>query len=81
MVSAEHDALEGRLTSAGLIDGTPIDIDELRRLACDAAIVPMVFSADGQPLYVGRAQRAVTKAQKLAPYRPPQQPGKRRIAA
>ena len=69
VVSAEYDAIEGRLTSAGLIDGTPIDFDELRRLACDAAIVPMIFSADGQPLYAGRAQRAVTKAQKLALYR------------
>ncbi len=69
VMSAEYDAIEGRLTSAGLIDGTPIDLDELRRLACDAAIVPMIFSADGQPLYVGRAQRAVTKAQKLALYR------------
>ena len=69
VVSADYDAIEGRLTSAGLIDGSPIDLDELRRLACDAEIVPMIFSADGQPLYAGRAQRAVTKAQKLALYR------------
>lgn len=69
VVSAEYDAIEGRLKSAGLIDGTPIDLNELRRLACDADIVPMIFSADGQPLYVGRAQRGVTKAQKLALYK------------
>ena len=69
VVSADYDAIEGQLKNAGLIDGTPIDLDELRRLACDADIVPMIFSADGQPLYVGKAQRAPTKAQKLALYR------------
>ena len=69
VVSADYDAIEGRLTSAGLIDGTSIDLDELRRLACDADIVPMIFAADAQPLYAGRAQRAPTKAQKLALYK------------
>ena len=69
VVSADYDAIEGRLKSAGLIDGTPIELDELRRLACDAQIVPMIFAADGQPIYMGRAQRAPTKAQKLALYR------------
>lgn len=66
VVSADYDAIEGRLLNAGLVDGTPIELDELRRLACEARIVPMIFAADGQPLYMGRAQRAVTKAQKLA---------------
>ena len=69
VVSADYDAIEGQLKNAGLIDGTPIDRDELRRLACEAQIVPMIFGSDGQPLYLGRAQRAVTKAQKLALYR------------
>ena len=69
VVSADYDAIEGRLKNAGLIDGTPFELDELRRLACEAQIVPMIFAADGQPLYMGRAQRAVTKAQKLALYR------------
>ena len=69
VVSADYDAIEGRLKSAGLIDGTPIELDELRRLACEAQIVPMIFGSDGRPLYMGRAQRAVTEAQKLALYR------------
>ena len=69
VVTADYDAIEGRLKNAGLIDGTPIELDELRRLACEAKIVPMIFAADAQPLYVGRAQRAPTQAQKLALYR------------
>ncbi|WP_419928402.1 DUF222 domain-containing protein [Candidatus Poriferisocius sp.] len=69
VISADYDAINGQLQNAGLIDGTPIELDEIRRLACDAHIVPMIFAADGQPLYIGRAQRAVTKAQKLALYR------------
>ena len=69
VVSADYDAIEGRLKNAGLIDGTPIELDELRRLACEAQIVPLIFAADGRPLYIGRAQRAVTRAQKLALYR------------
>ena len=66
IVSVDYDTLSGQLKNAGLIDGTPIDIGDLRHLACDAGIVPAIFAADGQPLYLGRKQRAVTSAQKLA---------------
>ena len=66
IVSIDYDTLSGQLKNAGLIDGTPIDIDDLRRIACDAGIVPAIFAADGQPLYMGRKQRAATAAQKLA---------------
>ena len=68
IVTVDFDALTGKLENAGLIDATPIDVDELRRIACDADIVPAIFDADGQPLYFGRKQRSVTKAQKLALY-------------
>jgi len=66
IVSVDYDTLCGQLKSAGPIDGTPIDIEDLRHIACDAGIVPAIFAADGQPLYLGRKQRAVTAAQKLA---------------
>ena len=69
IVSADYDAITGQLKNCGLIDGTPIELDELRRLACDAEILPMIFAADGQPIYVGRTRKAVTRAQKLALYR------------
>ncbi|WP_419928634.1 DUF222 domain-containing protein [Candidatus Poriferisocius sp.] len=66
IVSVDYDALSGQLKNAGLIDGTPIDIDDFRHIACGAGVVPAIFAADGQPLYLGRKQRAVTAAQKLA---------------
>ncbi len=66
IVTVDYDTLSGQLTNAGLIDGTLIDIGDLRHIACDAGIVPAIFAADGQPLYLGRKQRAVTAAQKLA---------------
>ena len=66
VVTVDYDTLSGQLQNAGLIDGTPISIDELRLIACDAGVVPAIFATDGQPLYVGRKQRAATSAQKLA---------------
>jgi len=69
IVTVDYDALTGQLKSAGLIDGTPIDIDELRLIACDAHIMPAIFTAHGQPLHLGRKQRSATQAQKHALYR------------
>ena len=69
VVSADYNAITGQLENCGLIDGTPIELDELRRLACDAEILPMIFSSDGQPIYAGRSRKAVTRVQKLALYR------------
>lgn len=66
IVTVDYDTLSSQLKDAGLIDGTLIDVDELRHIACDAGIVPAIFAADGQPLYMGRKQRATTAAQKLA---------------
>ncbi len=68
LVTAEWDPIHGVLQDAELIDGTPIDIEELRRLACDADILPTIFGTDGQPLYLGRTQRAPNQAQRLALY-------------
>ena len=69
ILTSDYDAITGQLTAAGLIDGTPIGIDEIRRLACEAEIIPMIFNSQAQPLYVGRTRRKHTKAQKLALYK------------
>ncbi len=66
VVTAEWDPIYGVLQDAELIDGFPIEIEELRRLACDADIIPAIFGTDGQPLYLGRTQRAPNQAQRTA---------------
>ncbi len=66
LVKVDYDTLTGQLENASLIDDTPIDLDELRRIACDAGVIPAIFGAEGAPLYLGRRQRAATQTQRLA---------------
>lgn len=48
---------------AGLTgDGTELSATTIRRLACDAELIPAVLGAHGEPLDVGRAKRLVTLA-------------------
>lgn len=46
--------------------GTPLPPESLRRLACDAGVIPVVLGSNGLPLDVGQAARSVTPAQKAA---------------
>jgi 5-methylcytosine-specific restriction protein A len=50
--------LEGRGRGATLDTGA-LAPSELRRLACDARVVPVVLGGSGQPLDIGRAMRTV----------------------
>jgi hypothetical protein len=47
-------------------DGTAIPVATMRRLACDAHIIPVVLNGDGMPLDVGRSQRLATDDQRRA---------------
>ncbi len=47
-------------------DGQPLPADTLRRLGCDADIVPLVIGGAGEVLDVGRDQRLATRAQRRA---------------
>jgi hypothetical protein len=38
----------------------------VRRMACEAEIIPMVLGGDGEPLDVGRGRRLFTRSQRLA---------------
>ena len=42
-------------------DGTDLSAATIRRLACDAEVVPVVLGTHGEPLDVGRARRSVTQ--------------------
>ena len=66
LVVAEYDTLTGQLAGGELLDGTPLSADELRRLALEAKLLPAIFDADAQPLWLGREQRDANAAQRTA---------------
>jgi hypothetical protein len=49
-----------------LDDGTPLPVATIRRLACDAHIIPVVLGGDGVVLDVGRSRRLATIDQRRA---------------
>lgn len=67
VVTMSYDRLHGAAAGAGLIgDGEPISAGELRRLCCDADLVPAVLGAASEILDVGREHRLVTRALRTA---------------
>ena len=69
VVICDEDSLRDRVDDAGLgymLDGTPVSATELRRLACDANILPAVMNGAGQILDWGRSHRTATDVQRLA---------------
>jgi hypothetical protein len=67
-VSVELSDLEARAGAAEVLgstaDGTLIAPEDLRRIACDAVLVPYVLGTAGEVLDVGRAARLFTRAQR-----------------
>jgi hypothetical protein len=67
VVMLDHQRLRDDAAHAGLIgDDQPISAGELRRLCCDAEIVPVVLGGSSEPLDVGRAKRLVTDGMRTA---------------
>ena len=64
VVTIGLDVLAGRCRGAGLsIAGDLLTAGSVRRLACDAEVVPAVLGADGEVLDQGQAVRLFTRAQ------------------
>lgn len=66
VVVADYDFVADQLANARLADGTPLSADEFVRLALEADILPALFDVKGQPLWLGRAYRDATDAQRIA---------------
>jgi hypothetical protein len=49
-----------------LVYGAGLSAATIRRLACDAKIIPLVLGANSEPLDVGRSQRLITRAMRRA---------------
>jgi hypothetical protein len=62
VVTVSLAVLRGRIGSASLALGGPINADVARRIACDAQVISMVLGARGEPLDVGRASHTIPTA-------------------
>ena len=69
VVHVDLDQLTGVAREAGVITtqhGVDLPAETVRRLACDADIIPVVLNGDSVPLDVGRARRLATVHQRRA---------------
>ncbi|WP_051723955.1 HNH endonuclease signature motif containing protein [Micromonospora chokoriensis] len=60
VVTTGYDGLTRQLGTPALDTGLHLSADAVRRLACDAAILPAVLGGAGQPLDVGRQRRLIS---------------------
>lgn len=61
-VTVDDEVLRDGIGYGTLADGTPIPSAAVRRLACDARIIPALYGTKSCPLDVGRSSRVVTPA-------------------
>jgi hypothetical protein len=67
VVLIDHDTLTGQVRGTGTtLSGDVLTAETVRRLACDAGIIPVVLGGQSEPLDVGRERRLVTKGLRLA---------------
>ncbi|MDE0188258.1 MAG: DUF222 domain-containing protein [bacterium] len=66
LVIADYDVVSQRLGNARLENGTPIPAGELRRLACDAQVLPAIFRGPSVPMDLGMARRKASPTQRAA---------------
>ncbi|MBQ1016688.1 DUF222 domain-containing protein [Micromonospora sp. D93] len=60
VVTTSYDGLTRQLSTGALDIGLELTPETVRRLACDATILPTVLGGAGQPLDVGRQRRLIT---------------------
>ncbi|MDG4808593.1 DUF222 domain-containing protein [Micromonospora sp. WMMD1120] len=60
VITTGYDALAGQVGAGALDTGLHLTPDTVRRLACDATVLPAVLGGAGQVLDVGRQRRLVT---------------------
>lgn len=66
-VTIDYLSLLGRLDKAGITaHGMPISAASIRRMACNADIIPAVLGTKGELLDLGRTSRGFSKAQRKA---------------
>ena len=66
LVIADYDAVTRELRNLRYDDGLPVAADQIAKLAADAKILPAIFSAEGDPLWLGRTDRHASWGQRIA---------------
>ncbi len=66
MVTISLESLRNELGTGTMIGGEPLSASAVRRLACDAQIVPVVLGANSEVLDLGRTRRLFSPAQRKA---------------
>ena len=59
IVSLSEEQLSSELGVGYLLDGSTLPATTLRRMACDAKIIPTLLGSDGLPLDIGRTSRTI----------------------
>ena len=66
-VTIDHEALAGKISGGGTTaTGQRLAAGTIRRLACDAQIIPIILGGPSEPLDVGTTKRLFTPAQRQA---------------
>ena len=66
IVTVDDEVLRDGIGYGTLPDGAPIPSAAVRRLACDARIIPALYGTKSCPLDIGRSSRVVTPAMRKA---------------
>jgi hypothetical protein len=65
LMIADYDAAARELRNLRYDDGLPVAADRIAGLAAQAKILPAIFNAEGDPLWLGRAQRDASAGQRI----------------
>ena len=66
LVIADYDTVSRELHNLRHDDATPVPADRIANIAAEAKILPAIFNADGDPLWLGRTQRHASAGQRIA---------------
>ena len=60
-----YDPITQQIRDTRLGDGTPLPVEAVKDLACQAKILPTIFDSRGQVLWAGRARRVASPTQRM----------------
>ncbi|MCY4665723.1 MAG: DUF222 domain-containing protein, partial [Acidimicrobiaceae bacterium] len=65
LVIADYDTVSRELCNLRYDDGVPVAADQIAKLAAEARILPAIFNVEGDPLWLGRAERHASAGQRI----------------